>query len=194
MDFGRDWDAKDSGLLLAALTGVHQDITSTKQALKRGGEETNPLLPRNPSGQDLDRAGLVSAAVGSGVAAMLPPEWRKRALGAWAGLEHGLAYKNRNVKLKPGTSLAESRIEGPLMMAALGAGFGHLLDKTSVQPSVETNTVKAPDGRSIPEYRVGLTKNFARGGPVGFARASSIDKRNLTYRSPKGFARLKRGV
>lgn len=128
-----DWDTKDSALLATALAGVYADTQATKEQIKKGGSETNPLLPRKPSGQELDRAGVIAALLGTGAAAALPKEWRKPALGAWAGLEHGLAYKNSraNPKAKE-TDFAHSSLEGPLMMAALGGLLGHMMGDSKV--------------------------------------------------------------
>ena len=198
MDFAKDWGWKDSALLGGALASVYQDTQSTKDTIRRGGIETNPLIGRNPSDTDLDRAGLLAGALGTGAVTLLPESWRKPVLGGWMGTELGLANYNRGLGGKGKNEGMGRALTAALPSALLGTGLGYLLDKYGAQPSVDVNTVKTPDGRSIPEYRIGFTKNFAKGGllppPVGFARASSIDKRNLTYRSPKGFARLKRGV
>lgn len=123
-----NWSPKDKALFGLALGGVYADTQSTKELLKKGGEETNPLFPRKPSGQDLDKAAVLAALGGTGLAALLPAKYRSAALGGWAGLEHGLAYKNRT--RTPGDkqeSLAESGLEGPLMAATLGALVGHYL-------------------------------------------------------------------
>lgn len=132
-----DWDTTDASLLVAALTGVDADTKATKRLIKRGGEETNPLLPRKPSGQDLDKAGAIAALLGTGTAMALPEKWRKPMLGAWAGLEHGLAYKNNRVNPNEKTSgLEGSHLEGPLMMAALGGLVGHLMDDSKGKMTV----------------------------------------------------------
>ncbi len=144
MDFAKDWDKADTALLGAVLTGVYADIQSTKKHLEKGGEETNPLLPRKPSGQELDKAGLATALLGSGVAGLLDSKWRKPLLGAWAGLEHGLAYKNEHRKpSKKKESLAESGLEGPLMMAAVGGFLGHL---ATAPLSLGVQEDRRPDG------------------------------------------------
>ena len=123
-----DWSEKDYGLLLGALTGVHQDIESTKRVLRQGGKERNPLLGENPSGWDLDKAGVIAALLGTGAAASLPKEWRRPLVGAWAGFEHGLAYRNDNQpRDKKDRGFLQSGMEGPLMMAALGGLLGHYM-------------------------------------------------------------------
>ena len=156
MDFAADWDKKDTALLGAALAGIYADVQSQKDLNRRGGSEANPLIGKNPSGQDLDRAGLMAALVGSGVATIIPPEWRKPALGAWAGLEAGLAHKNSKVNAKdaPPKDLMHSRLEGPLMMSALGALAGHLMDDGGV-------TVEAKKGpKGAIELSFGIRKDF----------------------------------
>lgn len=188
MDFAKDWDARDSALLAAAFSGIHNDIQSTKEILKRGGEEKNPLLGRHPSGQDLDKAALLSAAVSGGIAGLLPSSLRKPGLGALSGFEHGMAYKNRNVDSPKDAKFLSRNLEIPLALAALGGFAGHMLNKSDGSRTV---SISPQDKEGV---KIGLTQKFAKGGPVGFARASSVDRRNLTYRSPKGFARLKRGV
>lgn len=124
-----DWTPYQQALLAGALTGVYEDSQSTKEGIRHGGKEYNPLLPAHPSGQELDHAALLTALLGTIGADLLPDRYRAAALGGWAGLEHGLAYKNRNTRVNENAGLMESRIEGPLMMAALGGLLGHLGDK-----------------------------------------------------------------
>lgn len=116
------WDSQDYGLLASALGATYADSATTKDLIKRGGIETNPLLGKKPSGQELDHAALVAGLLGTGVASQLSPEMRKRFLGAWAGLEGGLAYHNAhfNPKTQKLTGLDDAVRGGPLLLAALG--------------------------------------------------------------------------
>ena len=122
-----DWSEKDVGLLLGALSGVYKDTESTKRAIARGSEESNPLLGKNPSGADLDKFGIAAALLGTGTAAALPEKWRRPMLGAWAGLEHGLAKYNDEYNAKKGGGKFEDAAKSALPLAALGGLLGHYL-------------------------------------------------------------------
>lgn len=157
-----NWDSTDTGLLLAALAGIHQDVQSTKDLIRRGGDETNPLLGKKPSGQELDKSGLTTALLGGGAIAALPEHLRKPALGAWAGLESGLAYKNAhvNAKEKP-TDLAHSHLEGPLMMALAGGLLGSVLDDSSaIGHAFRGLSLGAVDDGKQTVPALAYTKNF----------------------------------
>src|SRR5690242_5015877 len=114
------WDERDLALAGLAALAVRADTESTKRVLAQGGQETNPLLGRNPSGSDLDKAGALAALLGLGGAAALPESWRKPALGAWAGLEHGLAQYNDSYNAKKGGGKFGDAVGSALPYAALG--------------------------------------------------------------------------
>ena len=49
-------------------------------------------------------------------------------MGAWAGLEHGLAKYNDKYDAKKGGGKFDAAVRGALPMAALGGLLGHLMD------------------------------------------------------------------
>lgn len=161
------WSPSDYALLAGALGATYADTQSTKDAIARGADETNPVLGRKPSGQDLDHAAIAAGLLGTGTAAVLPDSWRKPFLGGWTGLEAGLALHNQ--KVKGGAPTTKKFADGdtmPIQYAALGAGLGALLNRYGLRADV----TPATDGGKGAQITV--TKNFAKGGLVnrlGFA-------------------------
>lgn len=149
------WDERDLALAGLAAMAVKADIDSTKKALARGGEETNPLLGRKPSGADLDKAGALAAMLGIGGAMALPDEWRKPALGAWAGLEGGLAKYNQSYNPKKGGGKFSAAIGAALPYSALGGLLGYLMNDSG---GATVDVKKGPKGAI--ELSFGYRKDF----------------------------------
>lgn len=126
-----DFDQHDYALTLAALAGTYADIQTTKEALKRGAIEGNPLIGKNPSGQDLDKAGLLGAGVVGSAALFSPENERKAILGGLAGLRFGLANQNAHTSAKSGRKSDLELMRQPLISAALGALTGYMMSGDS---------------------------------------------------------------
>ena len=147
MDFGKGWNSRDSALLVAALAATYADTETTKELLKRGGEETNPLLGRHPSGSDLDKSAIASGAILAALAGVVPSRERKTMLGVWTGFRAGLAYKNArtNPKSEP-TDFLHSGLEGPLSMAVLGGLLSYIL---SIPEDVQVGATLDKEGPKL---------------------------------------------
>lgn len=159
MEFGQEWDSRDTALLVTALAAVYADINTSKEARKKGFVESNPLLPERPSDADFDKAGVVASVLGSGVASILPPKWRRRGLGAWAGLEAAYARNNaRNAASGKSPHLLEGLLTSPLGLAALGYGLGALVDDAGI--GVDVKQEKDKKGHSKPALSLLLERKF----------------------------------
>lgn len=185
MDFGAGWDNRDTGLLTAALAATYADTLTTKEGLKGGGLESNPLLGKTPSGSDLDRAALASGIIGSLLAGAAPPEMRRAGLGAWAGLETGLAYQNSHTpnKTKGKPESFEKLMTRPLASAALGALGGYLTNKMDSGNDV-SDPLKRP-GLSAALGALGgaWSNNLELAGRLGLERG----KRDISIGFKKDF-------
>ena len=146
MDFAKDWDKGDSALLGAALTGIYADVQSTKKVIEQGGDEKNPILGKKPSGQDLDKIGLLTGAIGAGLASTLSHKWRKPILAAWAGLEHGLADYNNSYDAEKGGGKFQDAVRASLPKAAVGALLGVLATTSLDGLSLGVQEDRRPDG------------------------------------------------
>jgi hypothetical protein len=139
-----DWSPTDYGLLASALAAQYADVESTKRAIKKGGREDNPLIGKNPSGQDLDHAGIAAALAAAMGANYLQGNVRRAFLGGVTGLETGLAQNNDTETQKTrGTALTRNAL--PAALAAAGALGGYLLPSGSnltVAPTLQAEDEK----------------------------------------------------
>ena len=122
-----DWSPRDKALLSAALLATYADDQSTKGALKRGGQELNPIMGHNPSGSDLDTEALITSGLAASLAHGIPEKYRGAFLGGWTGLEGSLAAGNAKVGRSKGDPGPLGVLSGSLPAAGLGALAGLLL-------------------------------------------------------------------
>lgn len=125
-------ESVDYGLLAVALAGLHEDYTSTKQALSGAAHETNPLLGEHTSNARLRNYFLAWGALTAGGAAMLPKEIRRPALAGLAAMSFALARQNDEGKKRGGFA---DVMKTPLIAGALAALAAHGLlgDDTGIQ-------------------------------------------------------------
>lgn len=149
-----DWASLDYSLLGSALGATYADGQSTKEMLKRGGEETNPILGKHPSGQAVDQYMALSGA-GIGAAATLidSPKYRRAMLAGITGLEAGYAIQNQKVEASSEKKTMSSAMLGmPLLMAGAFAVLAHSLS-SDIQPYLKSDSSK-------PEFGISYERKF----------------------------------
>ena len=125
---------QDIALMVTSGAAIHADTESTKAALKRGGQETNPIFGTpTPSGTALDTAEVASMAlVGAGALAM-PEKYRAPALAAVTAFEGTIAEQNSHVSKNTDKKSFEEAVAAPAISAALAATISaYALGNTSV--------------------------------------------------------------
>ena len=147
----KDWDAKDTGLLAAALLATIADTETTKGLVKRGGAETNPLYPKRPSNSTLNAIAILGGGLKTAVAGMLEPNARKSLLGAITGFEANLAHQNYK---GTGTPNFAKNLQRPLIGAVIGA----LLAAQLPERDITINT--ALDDLKKLSVTIGMRKDF----------------------------------
>ena len=147
----KDWDAKDTGLLVAALSAILADTETTKLAIKRGQKETNPLLPKHPSNSTLNAIAALNGGLNTTIASILPPSVRKQFLGALTGSEATLAYQT--TKNAGGGGFAKN-MQRPLVGALIGAALASYLGPNA--PTLDLTT----DASNKPSLALGMRKSF----------------------------------
>ena len=193
----KDWRWPDTALLGAALAATYADTETTKPVLtKPGWSESNPLVGQHPSGSDLDKAALTAGVIGTGIASFLPPKRRRQFLGAWAGLEAGIAKDNAEIARtgkKPARNFEMIPLE-PVPLAIIGGLLaGQTVDDGPRYITPTYGTDRDKQGRASPRFGVAFGTKFAKGGPVrGFGRIGNKDRMYYRgmFKKPRGFARL----
>ena len=147
----KDWDAKDTGLLAAALLATLADTETTKGLVKRGGAETNPLYPKRPSNSTLNAIAILGGGLKTAMAGMLESNARKPFLGAITGFEANLAHQNYK---GTGTPNFAKNLQRPLVGALIGAALASYLGPNA--PTLNLTT----DASNKPSLALGMRKNF----------------------------------
>ena len=147
----KDWDAKDTGLLAAALLATLADFETTKSGIAHGGSETNPLYPKHPRNRTLNAIAALSGGFGAATAGVLPSSVRKQFLGALTGAEATIAYQN--YKGSGGPSFSKN-LQRPLIGALIGAALASYLGPNA--PTLEPTI----DPSNKPSLALSLRRNF----------------------------------
>lgn len=149
-----DWSPSDSAWLIPALGATYADVQSTKDLIRRGGQETNPIYGTpHPSGAALDQGGLAGFAATTLGAGLLSGTSRKALLAGVTGLEAGLAYQNTQVKGTGPKSSFNDALSVPLAL-----GIGSALFVNSLMPNLAPYVKSATPGK--PEVGISYTKSF----------------------------------
>lgn len=125
------WSPKDFALLGTALLAQYEDVQTTKDVIRRGGYETNPIFGTpHPTGAALDQGELAAGALTAGAAALMPSQFRTPFLSGVTALEAGLAYENsktpgRTTQAQPRKQLGDVGMF-PAIAGALAAGATYL--------------------------------------------------------------------
>lgn len=164
MDFF-DWSPRDYALFGTALGATAYDVDSTARLERRGGTETDPLVPggKKPSDPQLAGSALVASGLATALAAALPEKYRGAFLGGWTGLEGGLAARNDTLTRKSPRNFGAD-LTAAALPAAAGAALGYFLPSGSGD-SAKVTPYFRPAGKSQ-EAGVVMTKSFGAGGPV----------------------------
>lgn len=154
------WSPRDIALLGGALGATYADVQSTKDLIKRGGAETNPIYGTgHPTGAALDQGGLIAAGIATAIAHGIPEEHRGTFLGGWLGLEGALAQHNAGIKASDKKSSFSDVLStaGPGMLT--GALAGHFMPSGLLGGTLTPSLMQNGEGKK-PSVALSYRKDF----------------------------------